>query len=91
LVLQVLSGDSLKIKNLDTGLEEKIFLSSIIAPKFKGFARDFKEEKKEVKKEIVDGEEKIEELKEVKVEKKKGGPVYEPYAYESKEALRSKI
>jgi len=36
LVLQVISGDSIRIKSLDhTGLEERIFLSSIKAPKFK--------------------------------------------------------
>jgi len=36
IVIQVLSGDSLRIKSLDhNGIEERIFLSSIKAPKFK--------------------------------------------------------
>jgi len=34
-VVQVLTGDSVKIKREDNGIEERVFLSSIKAPKFK--------------------------------------------------------
>jgi staphylococcal nuclease domain-containing protein 1 len=84
LVVQVLSGDSLRVRYQD-GTEERIFLSSISAPKFnKPVFKDKKDKKVESK------EEKEEESKEEKKEEKTK-TYYELFAFESKEFLRKKI
>ncbi|KAF0976022.1 hypothetical protein FDP41_004698 [Naegleria fowleri] len=70
-VLEVLSGDTLKIIKND-GTEEKISLSNIKTPKYNPYA------KKQEKKEDKEGE-----------SEKKGET--QPWGYEAKELLRSKV
>ncbi|KAF0975316.1 hypothetical protein FDP41_005647 [Naegleria fowleri] len=71
IVLEVLSGDTLKIIKND-GTEEKISLSNIKTPKYNPYA------KKQEKKEDKEGE-----------SEKKGET--QPWGYEAKELLRSKV
>lgn len=83
-VIEIISGDTLKIKN-EKGDEEKITLSSIRAQKFG--KKEKKEKKKDKKKEVITLDDAP------KKEEKKDAAVFvpEPFAIEARELLRQRV